>query len=63
MRKDGGSLFQGDGVGNSVGSKFDRQVVNKCKDRMGRGIKHKGKETIGSCLQRARMRAGEKKGG
>lgn len=30
---------------------------------MGRGIKHKGKETVGSFSQRARTRAGEKKGG
>lgn len=29
VRKEKGSSFQGDGVGNSAGSKFDRQVVEK----------------------------------
>jgi len=61
--KDRGSPFQGDGVGIREGSQCDRQVEGKCKDRMGRGIKHKGKIFIGRCMQREKTRAGEKKGG
>ena len=61
-RQDGGSPFQGDGIGIRARND-DKQVTTKGKDRRVGGIRHNGKQAIDTWMQREEIITRERKGG